>query len=57
MEGFRRAGFHVLGMINEPSAAGIEFAERFADRGVIGRKVFLVVYDLAAAPSMRRSSV
>ncbi len=46
MEGFRRAGFHVLGMINEPSAAGIEFAERFADRGVIGRKVFLVVYDL-----------
>ena len=46
MEAFRRAGFHVLGMINEPSAAGIEFAERFAGRGVIGRKVFLVVYDL-----------
>lgn len=46
MEGFRRAGFHVLGMINEPSAAGIEFAERFAGRGLTGRKVFLVVYDL-----------
>jgi molecular chaperone DnaK len=46
MEGFRRAGFRILGMINEPSAAGIEFAERFAGRGLTGRKVFLVVYDL-----------
>ena len=46
MEGFRRAGFHVLGMINEPSAAGVEYAERFAGRGLTGKKVFLVVYDL-----------
>jgi molecular chaperone DnaK len=46
MEAFRRAGFHVLGMINEPSAAGIEFAERFAGRALTGRRVFLVVYDL-----------
>ncbi len=45
-ESFRRAGFNVIGMINEPSAAGIEYAERFANRGLTGRRVFLVVYDL-----------
>ncbi|NWG13303.1 MAG: Hsp70 family protein [Acidobacteria bacterium] len=45
-EGFRRAGFNVIGMINEPSAAGIEYAERFANRGLTGRRVFLAVYDL-----------
>jgi len=45
-ESFRRAGFKILGMINEPSAAGIEYAERFANRGLTGRRVFLVVYDL-----------
>jgi hypothetical protein len=44
LESFRRAGFRVLGMINEPSAAGIEYAERFAGRGLTGKRVFLVVY-------------
>ena len=46
VESFRRAGFTILGMINEPSAAGIEYAARFTNRGLTGRRVFLVVYDL-----------
>ncbi len=43
LEAFRRAGFKVLGMMNEPSAAGIEYAHRFSTRG---RRENLVVYDL-----------
>jgi molecular chaperone DnaK (HSP70) len=45
LEGFRRAGFRVLGMINEPSAAGIEYAQR-SPSGEGSRKEYLVVYDL-----------
>jgi molecular chaperone DnaK len=37
---FRRAGFRVLGLLNEPSAAAIEFAHR---QQLVGR---LLVYDL-----------
>lgn len=45
LEAFRRAGFHVLGMINEPSAAGIEYAFRY--RKAAGpRKEYIAVYDL-----------
>ncbi len=46
MEGFRRAGFRVLGMINEPSAAGIEFAHHHAANDWAVRREYLVVYDL-----------
>lgn len=46
LEGFRRAGFRVLGLINEPSAAGIEYAHRDAAKGKTGRKEYLVIYDL-----------
>lgn len=46
MEGFRRAGFKVLGMINEPSAAGIEFAHQNASNDWTARKEYLIVYDL-----------
>ena len=47
LEAFRRAGFEVLGMINEPTAAAIEYAQRSL-RGLGPRspKRFLVVYDL-----------
>ncbi len=45
LEGFRRAGFQVTGMTNEPSAAGIEFAHRYGARQS-GRREHLVVYDL-----------
>jgi molecular chaperone DnaK (HSP70) len=55
MEGFRRAGFHVLGMINEPSAAA-SVCRAFCRQGLTGRKVFLVVYDLGGGTLMRRSS-
>ncbi len=47
MEAFARAGFHVLGMVNEPTAAAIEYAHR--NLGAIGRrspKRYVVVYDL-----------
>jgi molecular chaperone DnaK len=47
LEGFQRAGFHVLGMINEPTAAAIEFARRnFGDLARRSLKRYLVVYDL-----------
>ncbi len=45
-ESFRAAGFHVLGMLNEPSAASVEFGhrERAQRRGQPRRS--LLVYDL-----------
>ncbi|WP_163542758.1 Hsp70 family protein [Occultella kanbiaonis] len=45
LEAFRRAGFTVTGMINEPSAAGFEYTHR---RGttVSSRRTRVVVYDL-----------
>jgi molecular chaperone DnaK (HSP70) len=45
-EAFREAGFHVLGMLNEPSAASVEFGhrERVERRGQPRRS--LLVYDL-----------
>ncbi len=47
LEAFRRAGFKVLGMVNEPTAAAIEFAYR--NLGAVGKrspKRYVVVYDL-----------
>lgn len=47
VEAFNRAGFHVVGMLNEPTAAAIEFAHE--NLGGIGRrspKRYVVVYDL-----------
>jgi len=46
LESFRRAGFQVLGMMNEPSAAGIEYAHRYMSKSRMGRKAYVVVYDL-----------
>jgi molecular chaperone DnaK (HSP70) len=45
-EAFRRAGFSVLGLLNEPSAASIEFGHR--DRGTRQKKTEtqILVYDL-----------
>src|SRR5215831_11056528 len=45
IEAFRRAGFDVRGMMNEPSAAGIEYAHHLATGGSSKRET-LVVYDL-----------
>ncbi len=46
LEAFRRAGFEVIGMLNEPSAAGIEFTYRFGRPEEAGPCEHLVVYDL-----------
>lgn len=45
MEAFRAAGFEVTGMLNEPSAAAIEYADRHA-RTLNSRRERVVVYDL-----------
>jgi len=46
LEGFRQAGFEVLGVVNEPSAAGIEYAFRYRKQASARRKEYLLVYDL-----------
>jgi molecular chaperone DnaK (HSP70) len=47
LEAFRRAGFRVLGLMNEPSAAAVEFVHRYLrDLGPKSPKKYLVVYDL-----------
>ena len=45
LEACRRAGFTASGMLNEPSAASLEFAHRQA-RSVTSRRNLVVVYDL-----------
>lgn len=45
LEAFRRAGFEVLGMMNEPSAAGFEYTHRYP-RTINSRRTDIVVYDL-----------
>jgi molecular chaperone DnaK (HSP70) len=45
LEAFRRAGFDVKWLLNEPSAAGLEYAHRY--RGTLtARREHVVVYDL-----------
>ena len=46
LEAFRRAGFEVLGMVNEPSAAGIEYTYRYRRKTDERRLERLLVYDL-----------
>lgn len=46
LEAFRRAGFVVRGMINEPSAAGMEYAHLYLREGASSRREQIVVYDL-----------
>ncbi|HBY63505.1 MAG TPA: Hsp70 family protein [Solibacterales bacterium] len=43
-ESFRLAGFDVLGLLNEPSAASIEFGHKQREAGAAGEQ--LLVYDL-----------
>jgi molecular chaperone DnaK (HSP70) len=45
LDGFRRAGYFVRSVINEPSAAGIEFAHRHKT-ALSSRREHVVVYDL-----------
>jgi len=47
LEAFRRAGFSVLGAMNEPSAAAVEFLHRYTrDLGPRSPKRYVAVYDL-----------
>jgi molecular chaperone DnaK (HSP70) len=45
LEAYRRAGFEVVRLVNEPSAAGIEFAHRHAS-SITSRREHVAVYDL-----------
>ncbi len=45
LEACRRAGFEVIGMVNEPSAASFEFAHRQA-RSITSKRNLVIVYDL-----------
>lgn len=45
-EAFRAAGFQVLGILNEPSAASVEFGHRGASSGQPKKDRTLLVYDL-----------
>jgi molecular chaperone DnaK (HSP70) len=45
LEAFRRAGFDVLGLLNEPSAAGFEYTHRYRNT-LSSKKDHVVVYDM-----------
>jgi molecular chaperone DnaK (HSP70) len=45
LDAFRRAGFEVLGLLNEPSAAGFEYTHRYRNT-LTTRKDHVVVYDI-----------
>jgi molecular chaperone DnaK (HSP70) len=45
VDAFRRAGFDVVGLLNEPSAAGFEYAHRFRET-VTSKREYVLVYDL-----------
>jgi molecular chaperone DnaK (HSP70) len=46
MEGFRLAGFDIVGVYDEPSAAGIEYAHRYRRSDITRKREHLLVYDL-----------
>src|SRR4029453_16096348 len=46
LEAFRRVGFQVRGLLNEPSAAGIEYAHHARSAAPSPRRELVVVYDL-----------
>jgi molecular chaperone HscA len=46
LEAFRRAGFTPIGLVNEPTAAAIEFANHHLELGKRSPKRYVVVYDL-----------
>lgn len=45
LDAFRRAGFNVKGVVNEPSAAGVEYAHRHKNT-LSSRREHVIVYDL-----------
>src|SRR5919201_4515633 len=49
MDAYRRAGFDVKAVLNEPSAAGFEYAHRFRET-VTAKREYVLVYDLGGGP-------
>ena len=45
LDAYRRAGFEVKAVVNEPSAAGFEYAHRFRET-VTSKREYVLVYDL-----------
>lgn len=45
LDAFRRAGFSVTSLLNEPSAAGFEYAHRYRET-ITAKREYVVVYDL-----------
>jgi molecular chaperone DnaK (HSP70) len=45
LEAFRRAGFEVVALLNEPSAAGVEYAHRYRNT-ITSKREHILVYDL-----------
>src|SRR5690242_5754068 len=45
MDAYRRAGFDVKAVLNEPSAAGFEYAHRYRET-VTSKREYVLVYDL-----------
>jgi molecular chaperone DnaK (HSP70) len=45
LEAFKRAGFEVVALLNEPSAAGFEYAHRFRST-ITSRREYVLVHDL-----------
>src|SRR5215472_9912739 len=45
IDAYRRAGFEVKAVLNEPSAAGFEYAHRFRET-VTSKREYVLVYDL-----------
>jgi molecular chaperone DnaK (HSP70) len=45
LDAYRRAGFEVKAVLNEPSAAGLEYAHRFRET-VTSKREYVLVYDL-----------
>src|SRR5262249_31828267 len=46
MEGFRFGGFPVVGLLDEPAAAGIEYAHAYRSKDMTRKRENLLVYDL-----------
>ncbi|HEU0035078.1 MAG TPA: Hsp70 family protein [Kofleriaceae bacterium] len=46
LEAMRRAGFKPIGLLNEPTAAAVDFAHRHLELGRKSPKRYVVVYDL-----------
>src|SRR5882757_7258351 len=45
LDAFVAAGFHVVALLNEPSAAGLEYAHRYRST-LTGKREYVLIYDL-----------